>query len=221
MRRAWTLLPFLLLACDSEEPPPGEVVGTFSFVATLDTGEPAAEEELPRCLFSGAPPRIAFDGTLSHDRQTDQAWLQIDGSLRQGELHGAAFRLGLQPEADGSVRAVPRTLDACDCELFLVESMQGRLVKSGCTTVLEDGTVEAEPEEPATELGPDTCPRIDEAGELAWDTCGGACGTLEERVRFGTGTACICEVEGAGQHAPASGCAFVYGLQATRIGGRG
>lgn len=207
MRRPWFLLALVLLACSSEDPPPGEVVGTFAFVATLDeSGAPA--DGLPNCTFAGAPIRIQFDGTLSHDRATGAAWLQIDGTLREGTLEEEAFALHLPREPDGSIRAIPRTLDACDCELLFTEQYAGRLVKSTCL----EPTAQ-------TPLGPDTCPRIDEAGELSWDTCGALCGTLEERVRFEAGSACVCEVDGEQRPAPESGCAFVYTLQGTRIGG--
>ncbi len=204
MRPTWSHLPLLLLAaCVSGEPPPGEAIGTFSFVATL---EPATEPD--RCAFEGAPPRIAFEGALSHDPITDDAWLQIDGTLREGTLEGAAFDLRMPKQPDGSRRLVPRQLRACDCTLGFAESLAGTLVprmEDGCETLPEPG--------PA---GADTCPRIDEAGELSWDTCGGACGTLVETVR--PTAPCTCVVDGEEQRAPEE-CKFVYRLEARRIGG--
>jgi hypothetical protein len=193
----------LLAACSAGEPPPGEAIGTFAFVATL---EPADGPD--RCAFDGAPARIAFDGGLSRDPETGAAWLQIDGTLREGWLEGAAFELGLPVQPDGSTRLVPRQLRACTCTLGFAESLAGTLVPR-----IEDGCETPPAEEP---LGIDTCPRLDEEGELSWDTCGGACGTLVETVR--PTAPCTCVVDDMEVRAPDE-CRFVYRLEGRRIGG--
>jgi len=206
MRRARTLLPPLLLAaaCASGEAPPGEPVGTFAFVATL---EPAAGET-DRCTFAGAPARLTFDGSFSRDPATGAAWLQIDGTLREGTLDGATFDMGLPRQPDGSTRLVPRRLSACDCDLGFDESIVGRLL-----TGPAGGCEDLPPEEAP---GQATCPRLGEDGELAWDTCGSACGTLVEAVR--PVSPCTCTVAGEEVPAPAT-CSFVYRFEARRIGG--
>lgn len=194
----------LATACSPAEGPPGEPIGTFAFVATL---EPSTEAG--RCTFAGAPARISFDGSISRDPVTNEAWLQIDGTLREGTLDGSTFTLGLPEQPDGSTRLVPRHLDACTCDLGFDEDLAGYLVPR-----LEEGCATPPAEEPP---GADTCPRIDEGGELAWDTCGGACGTLTESVRPAS-SICTCTVDGAEVPAP-SQCTFVYRFEARRIGG--
>ncbi len=203
------LLP--LLACGTQDAPPGDAIGTFAFVASLDEGGAILDppESTPRCRFEGAPDRIEFDGSLSHDPEGDAAWLLIDGTLREGTLEGATFDLSLPREPDGSIRGVPRRLPACTCDLLFVEKIDGALVESsteGCRP----------PQEPV-EVGPATCPRLGEDGELAWDSCGGICGTLREEVRF-EASGCFCEVDGV-QEQVAGVCQFVWALQGTRIGG--
>ena len=192
----------LAAACSAGESAPGEPIGTFAFEATLDA------TDLPgRCAFEGAPPRISFDGSLSRDPATGKAWLQIDGTLREGDLACAAFTLDLPKLPDGSTRLVPRRLPACTCDLGFSERLEGFLVPSlgpAC-------------EPPGDETpGAATCPRLDENGELAWDTCGGACGTLTESVR--PDAPCKCVVDGVETQAPEN-CSFVYRFEARRIGG--
>jgi len=202
MRRALPLALLLAAGCDDTELPPGRILGTFSFEAELAPEAPGS------CAFAGVPRRLAFEGILSHEPETGEAWMQIDGTLRHGELGGADFVLGLEPLPDGSVRTIPRRLPTCSCELLLVETIRGRLVRTlgDC----EEDPVEEEP-------GAATCPRLDEAGALDWDTCGAVCGAVEERVRFTTDD-CTCEVDGADVPAPAEGCTFFYAMQGTRIG---
>ena len=178
-------------------------MGTFAFEATLDPDQPDA------CRIDGVPETLSFRGTLAWDREAEEAWMQIQGALRHGTLEEAAFDLGLEPLPDGSVRAIPRRLAACSCELLLVERIQGNLVRS------VSSCDEALPEEEAPSEA--TCPRRDEAGELAWDTCGGACGSLIEQVRV-TETDCTCEHEGEEAPVPEGGCTLHYELRGTRVG---
>lgn len=204
------IAPFLASAllwtgCETATLPPGEVVGTFAFEATLDPTQPDA------CRIDGVSETLSFNGVLAWDGDKREAWMQIDGALRLGSLEGADFEVGLEPLPDGSVRAIPRRLAACSCELLLVERIAGTLVRSASTCNEEVKADEI--------LNETSCPRLDEEGEPAWDTCGGICGSLREQVRFAE-TDCTCEDGGVAMAVPEAGCTLHYELRGTRVGDR-
>lgn len=200
MRRLPILL-LLLTTCDLGDPPPGEVIGTFSFTATLRPDH--------ACPFDAIPEALSFAGTLSHDPEGGKAWMQIGRSLREGSIDRARFAAGMPFEEGGERKRVPRQFRNCTCEFLFEETIEGVLVRSavaGCENVVPD---EGEPT--AT-----SCPRVDEEGKLAWDTCGSICGTLREEATRDAGASCTCTVEGAEVDAPAV-CELVYDLVGHRM----
>lgn len=200
MRRLLPLVP-LLVACGSDVPPPGELIGTFAFEATLDRG---GDETL--CRYDGLPEKLSFDGVLSWDRETSELWLQIDGVVREGHIDGAAFAAILpDPEGEGP-RQVPRKLRGCTCDMTMAERISGRVVRD---PAIDCASIALDPIDTV-------CPRLDEQGEIDWASCGGVCGTLEETVT--AHLPCTCTVDDAEVSASQT-CLIRYRLEAERVGG--
>lgn len=202
----------LLWACGSSEPPPGELIGTFAFRATL---EPQSERS---CPYPESPERLDFEGILSWDPGTGAVWLSIGNRAREGLLDGNRFEAALPADS------VPRKLRSCGCEMTFRERFQGMLVTDPALSCLDaSAPVLAVPVE-ALEISPEdngierfTCPGTTEDGAVDWGGCGGLCGTMIEAVAAPSG--CVCELPGGPIAAPAQ-CEIRYKLRATRVGGR-
>jgi hypothetical protein len=205
-----------LIGCDDVAPPPGEVIGTFQFVAVIenDGGE-------GRCVLPESPGQLGFDAVLSYEPEPQgdgsrRFWIQILGATgepRAGRLDGTRFTTRSPPEPD----RVPRSLETCRhdddgdgqpdrtrCTLGFAEYIEGDLLAQvpagGCTAE-------------ALEACGDTC-RLPEgepgSGELP--PVGGVCGNLtEDVVPEPAESPCLCT--GAGEPSPAVPCTIVYRLQ--------
>lgn len=206
----------LLLSCGSSEPPPGDLIGTFAFRATL---EPPAEQG---CPWPDSPERLDFEGIVSWEPAAETVWLTIGGVTREGRLEGDRFEAVLPGEEAGG-RAVPRKLRSCDCEMEFLERFDLRLVDDPLFSCLDQTvpitsiqglSIESEPEGP---FDRSRCPRTLDDGTIDWGGCGGLCGNMVESVKSPPG--CMCTVEGVPGAAP-SLCEIRYKLRATRVGGR-
>ncbi len=225
------LLAVIFASCGTSEPPPGEVIGTFRFVATLD-----ATTEEGRCSFDGAPPQLGFEGILSHDPSLEKLWLSTGSVRREGELDGAHFTTRTPAAGPG----ISRRLSGCTCPLEMVEIIEGSLVAAAdCKG--EPASLEA-PEQEASRLSGSrgfegsarasdgsipaaapVCPEVLPDGKLSWSDCSRVCGSVREEVEFpaeapseagGPPAACSCTVDGLEQPAPQR-CAIVYHLEGT------
>lgn len=193
------LILAVLCACDATDPPPGEVIGGFRFVATMET-----EEDDGRCRFSGAPTELAFEGVLSYERDTGRLWLTTGEASREGRLEGSTFRTRTPAEGPG----VSRRLSSCTCQMRMVEEIAGELLAAKDCGETPDG-------KPAAPVAPErTCPELVD-GEESWRNCGCVRGSIREGVEFPDAAAtCTCDVAGQQQAAPAR-CTFDYRLEGT------
>jgi len=194
-----SLVLALLFACQADDPPPGEVIGGYRFVATLESSNDDG-----RCRFSGAPGQLSFEGVLSYERDSGKLWLTTSESSREGRLEGATFRTRTPAEGPG----VSRRLTTCSCQMRMVEEIAGELLAAkDC-----GDTASVAP------VGPEqACPELVD-GEESWRNCGCVRGTIVEGVEFPDATtaaaACTCDEAGQPQPAPAS-CQMVYRLEGT------
>jgi hypothetical protein len=199
--------------CDDVKPPPGEVIGTFSFTATLDTTTRDG-----RCNFSRTPTSMRFDAVLSYEPTpledgSRTLWVQILGSSaapREGRLTGTRFIVRSPVDPD----RVPRTLDACRldengdavpdqtrCTLQFAEFIGGDLFAE-----LPGGDAPCSAEALAACT---TCA----LGTKGVEETGGICGDVTEDVVPETATdACLC-TDDAGTVAGAAACSIVYRLE--------
>lgn len=186
-----------LCACDATEPPPGEVIGGFRFVATMETDEGDG-----RCRFAGAPAELAFEGVLSYERDTGKLWLTTGEASREGRLEGSTFRTRTPAEGPG----VSRRLSSCSCQMRMVEEIAGELLAAKDCGEGPGGTPVA-PER--------TCPELVD-GKESWRNCGCVRGSIREGVEFPDAGAasCRCDVAGQQQAAPER-CVFEYRLEGT------
>lgn len=217
MSRLLLLMVPLLLACGSSSPPPGELIGTFSFRAILD--ETAADA----CPYPDSPDRLDFQGTLSWERESGQVWLSIGDVIREGTLDGNHFLARLPGNDGGGTRAIPRKLRGCDCDMTFRESFEVTLVddltfscRDAPILLMDEVKHEAPQGAPGVE-GLVPCPQVLDDGTLDWGSCGGLCGALVEQVTAPDD--CVCKWDAENQ-TPPSRCEIRYKLRATRVGGR-
>lgn len=191
----------LLAACDTNEPPPGELIGSFRFVAQLEAG--ASPE---RCLFSGAPQQLSFEGVLSHDPLDGRLWITSGRSRREGMIENAHFVV----RAPASGPGILRQMSACSCGFRMVEVIEGDLLTPAACS----------PSAVPVATPSRSCPELLDDGRLDWSDCGCVRGTIREEVEFVQPTEeeapCTCEIEEAMVPAPAS-CEFIYNLEGSLL----
>lgn len=195
----------LLSSCDTTEPPPGELIGGFNFVATL--GSPEGGED--RCRFEGAPAQITFEGVLSFDPSDGKLWITTGNVRREGEISEAHFQVRSPKDGPG----ITRRLRACSCNLRIVEWIEGDLLTA--RSCLPEGV-------PPVGTTPQACPALLEDGGLDWSDCGCVRGELREELEFpavaeaSAGEGCICEIDGVEGPAPER-CSYVYSLEGSLL----
>lgn len=197
MRRI-AILAALLLACDAEDPPPGDVIGTFDFVATLEPAGECLLEDVP-----GIPASFRFSAILSHDPATGKLWLRAGSTEQTGTIDGARFTVKTPAQGGG----IPRTFDACTvarrqpCAFEVVETIEAEIL-SDCPS---DFVALAE------DL---PCPEMLDDGSLVWHNCACIRGTLEELLRFEPKGDEVCTCAGRTQtDAFAGACRLLYRLE--------
>lgn len=197
MRRIAILAAFLL-ACEAEDPPPGSVIGTFDFVATMESTGECLLEEVP-----GVPSSFTFSAILSHDPRSGKLWLRSGATEQAGVIDGGRFTV--KTPSDGGT--IPRAFNACTvarrqpCGFQLVETIEAEIL-SDCPT--EFGQL-------ADDL---PCPETQEDGSLVWHNCACVRGTLEEVVRFEPEGGEVCTCAGRSQTETFEGsCSLVYRLE--------
>lgn len=168
MRRFAILASLLFLACEAEPPPPGLVIGTFDFVATLEAEGACILEDVAE-----VPQSISFTAILSHDPDTGKLWFRSGVTEQTGTLDENRFTV--RTPAEGGI---PREFAACSvargrrCSFSFQEIARGEIL-SDCP--------QAEAFQATMDL---PCPERQEDGTLLWHNCACARGTLEEVVRF-------------------------------------
>lgn len=200
MRRIATLATLLLVACAAEEPPPGTVIGTFDFVATLEAEGDCLLEEI-----AGVPASFSFTAILSHEPEDDKLWFRSGATEQVGTLKGNRFFLETPEDGGG----IPRAFNACTvarrqpCPFLLREVIDARIY-SDCSGELD---------EPAEAISA-ACPEMQEDGTLLWHNCACVRGRLEEVVWFvpeGT-EVCTCQTD-AGAEIFEGSCRLGYRLE--------
>lgn len=197
----WPLAILLaLLSCAQDPPPPGELIGTFDFVATLRPSGACALEEI-----SELPDPIRFTGVLSHEQETGKIWLRSGGSEREGTLDGNHFTFQVPVAPPG----IPREFASCTlsrrvpCPLAFTEILEGRIL------------AECQDEEDRwPPLAPQiACPEEQEDGTLRWHDCTCIEGTFVEEVTFDPRADEICTCVGPQGTSELEGdCRLVYEL---------
>lgn len=186
----------LLVGCGESDPPPGELIGGFRFVGTLD---PTPEDG--RCSFPGAPADLSFEGVLSYEKGSGKLWLTTGETRREGRLAGATFSTRAPAEGPG----VARRLGSCSCQMRMVEAIMGEVLS------VKDCQASIAP----TAMPDRTCPELLPDGTESWANCGCVTGTIREEIEFPAGGgACTCAVGGVQQPAPER-CEFIYHLEGT------
>lgn len=198
MRRIAILLGLLLVACEAEPPPPGLVIGTFDFDATLERGGGCVLEDVAEVAQS-----FAFTAVLSHDPEAGTLWLRSGPTEQVGTLEENRF--SVRTPAKGSIQ---REFSACTvapgrlCAFKVVEVLEGE--------ILADCPSFRSLQEPS-DL---PCPERGEDGTLLWHNCACARGTLEEIVRFEPRGDEVCTCAGRTRtETVASECRLVYRLE--------
>lgn len=200
VRRLHFIVALLALAgCGTSDPPPGELIGAFRFVAALD---PTPEEG--RCTFSGAPTDLSFEGVLSYDKDAGKLWFTTGDSRREGHLAGSSFSTRTPPQGEG----VARRFNSCTCQMRMAEAILGEILaaKDCQSTLAPSSAPVAAPER--------TCPELLPDGKESWANCGCVLGIIREEVEFPAGEDCTCAASGVQQPAPAR-CEFLYLLEGT------
>lgn len=190
------LLSLFLVACEPAAPPPGETIGSFTFVATLEDSESCVLGEVEE-----VPERLAFSGILSHEPSTGKVWLRAGSFQGEGRLEENRFTLRSPPMPPG----VPREFAACTdgrrlpCGLRFTERIDGEILQ-GC----EEG---GQPD-------PLPCPETLEDGSVRWHHCTCIVGTFVEEVAFEgeEGEECTCRGK-TRTDALESGCRLTYRLE--------
>jgi len=200
---ALLLTAALLAACDSSEPPPGELIGSFRFVATLDAGASQS-----RCQFSGAPQQLSFEGVLSHDPLDGRLWITSSRSSREGTIENAHFAVRTPASGPG----ILRQMSVCSCGFRIVEVIEGDLLAPAAC--IPGGAISLIPPSPRS------CPATLEDGRLDWSDCGCIRGSVREELEFVQPAEgeepCTCEVDEAIVPAPTT-CEFAYYLEGSLL----
>lgn len=209
----WWLLPVLLAlaSCAPDPPPPGELIGTFDFVATLQPSGACVLEDV-----EGLPDRIRFTGTLSHERETGRVWLRSGGSEREGSLDGNRFTFRVPELPPG----IPREFATCTvarrtpCSLAFTEILEGRILADCEGTRALAGAEVGAPDVGGTEVA---CPEVQEDGSLRWHDCTCVEGRFVEEVAFDPPGDEDCLCAGRQQtRALEPGCELIYELQGAK-----
>lgn len=206
MRRIAILVSSLLLACAAEDPPPGTVIGTFDFVATLEPEGACILEEV-----NGTPASFSFTAILSHEPETGKLWFRSGATEQSGTIDGSRFSVRTPAEGAG----IPRSFNACTvarrqpCAFLLTEAIEAEIL-SDCP---------AEFAERAADDDADAlpCPEPQEDGTLLWHNCACVRGRLEEAVRFEPVGEEICTCRGEEETEVFEGsCRLGYRLEAVK-----
>lgn len=197
MRRIAILLCPLVVACAAEDPPPGNLIGTFDFLATLEPEGACILEEV-----AGVPESFSFTAILSHEPETGKLWLRAGATEQVGEIQGNQFRVRTPSEG-----GIPRTYSACTlarrqpCPLLLTEILEAE--------ILSDCPREFEAENEAL-----PCPERGEDGSLLWHNCACVRGRLEEFLRFEAEEDELCSCQGVSRTEVFEGsCRLGYRLE--------
>ncbi len=218
------LAALALAACDEVTPPPGELIGTFQFVAALAESDDL-EAGGDRCELPESPPAMRFDAVLSYEPTplpdgSRRVWVQVvgqPGAPREGRLEGTRFVVRAPPDPE----RVPRSLETCRydddgdglpdrtrCTLGFAEFLEGDLlaqVPPGCS---EGDRSSCCTEQALADCG-GACLLPDPTNLSG---VGGVCGTVVEDVAPEPAEdTCLCTGSG-GSIGPARPCTIVYRL---------
>lgn len=207
MRRIAILAGFLL-ACAAEDPPPGTLIGTFDFVATLEPEGTCILEDV-----AGFPTSFEFSAILSHEVDGGKLWLRSGATQQTGSLDENTFTVRTPSSGGG----IPRSFDACTvarrkpCPFLVTEQIEAAIL-SDCPVELAQALEGSAEEEPQAQDLP--CPEVGEDGRILWHNCVCARGRLEEIVRFDPEGDEVCTCVGRTRTEPFEGsCTLVYRLE--------